>query len=102
MRVPLLVLGLVLALPAGAETVVGEAARLGASSVTLYPYGFLTEEELTTLRLVMSNEQALALFVPERSGFAALAVSPDDGFIRNGAPVASASALGNMPDAGGG
>lgn len=76
-----------------------ETATLGKSEVTLHLHGFLTEEELAMLRLVMTNEQALAIFVPGKAGFAALAVSPDDGFVRNGQPVASAVALADLPDA---
>jgi hypothetical protein len=84
---------------ARAEAPVPETAALGAASVTLHPHAFLTAEELATLRLVLTNEQALGLFVPEGGGFAALAVSPDDGFIRGGQPVASATALSALPDA---
>ena len=58
------------------------------------------EDELMALRLVMTNEDALALFVPKSGGFAALAMSPDDGFIRDGAPAKSAVALADLPDAG--
>ena len=87
--------GLALAGMAGAEAVPFERAELGASEVTLYLHDFLTEEELTTLRLVMTNTEALAIFVPagKTDGFAALAVSPDDGLIRDGKPVPSAVAL---------
>ena len=76
-----------------------ETAVLGKSQVTLYLHDFLTDEEKATLRLVLSNEQALAIFVPENKGFAAMAASPDDGFIRGGHPVASAVALAGLPDA---
>jgi hypothetical protein len=83
-----------------AETAVAsEVATLGASVVTLYVHDFLTPEELTTLRLVATNDQALRLFVPNRKGYAAIAVSPEDGFIRDGAPVASAKALAELADA---
>jgi hypothetical protein len=76
-----------------------EVAVLGDASVTVHLQPFLTEEELATLRLVQTNDQALALFVPNRSGFAAIAASPEDGFIRDGAPVVSAKALAELPDA---
>jgi hypothetical protein len=82
---------------AGAEVPV-ETATLGASAITLHLHPFLTDEELATLRLVMTNEQALGVFVPDKSGFAALAVSPEDGFIRVGAPMGSAVAVGDLPD----
>lgn len=84
---------------AAAQDVPVETATLGASVITLQLHPFLTEEELATLRLVMSNEQALGLFVPQNQGFAALAVSPDDGFIRVGAPMGSAVAVADLPDA---
>jgi hypothetical protein len=82
-----------------AQDVPVETATLGGSAITLQLHPFLTEEELATLRLVMSNEQALGLFVPENQGFAALAVSPEDGFIRVGAPMGSAVAVADLPDA---
>jgi hypothetical protein len=84
---------------AAAQTAAVERAVLGASRISLQVQPFLTEEEVTTLRFVMTNEQALALFVPRKGGFAALAMSPDDGFIREGAPVKSAVAVGDLPDA---
>ena len=59
----------------------------------------LTEEELATLRVVGSSEEALKLFVVSDKGHAAIAVSPEDGFIRDGAPVASAIAVADLPDA---
>lgn len=85
--------------PVIAQTVPVETTTLGTSAITLHLHPFLTEEELTTLRLVMTNEQALSLFVPGTLGHAALAVSPDDGFIRVGAPMGSATAVADLPDA---
>jgi hypothetical protein len=82
-----------------AQDVPVETAKLGGSTIALHVQPFLSAEELAMLRLVMSNEQALALFVPSSAGHAALAVSPDDGFVRNGQPVASARALADLPDA---
>jgi hypothetical protein len=76
-----------------------EVTTLGASTVTLTLWGFLSEEELTVLRLVATDANALALFVPDAAGFSALAASPDEGFIRGGVPVASAIALSGLPDA---
>lgn len=98
MRPLILTLALCVACPALAE-VVPEKATLGAAEVTLYPEPFLTADELATLRLVQTNEQALAVFVPGKPGtFAALAVSPEEGLIRDGKPVASAVALADFPD----
>lgn len=81
--------------PAKAEAPT-EVTTLAGSQVTLYLHPFLTEEELTTLRLVAKNEQALLLFVASRKGNAALAISESDGFIRDGKPAASATALADL------
>jgi hypothetical protein len=84
---------------APAQEVPVEVSTLGASVIALHLHPFLTEEELATLRVVATNEEALAIFVPGKLGFAALAVSPEDGFIRLGAPMGSATAVGDLPDA---
>lgn len=77
-----------------------EEAKLGKSLVTFTRHPFLTDEEVATLQLVMSNRQALSVFVPGKpDAFSALAVSPDEGFIREGQPVASAVAVADLPDA---
>lgn len=82
-----------------AEGVPVEEAVQGKAQVRLYLHPFLAADELATLRLVMTNEQALALFVPNATGFAALAAAPAEGVIREGKPVASAIALADLPDA---
>ncbi len=93
-------LALGLATAGAAEAVKTETGVLGSSSITLHLQLFLTEAEVSTLRVVMTNPDALAIFVPDSSkGFAALAVSPDDGFLPAGAPAASAQAIGGLPDA---
>lgn len=98
-----LAIGLICAAATGAVAVAQaievEEAVLGDATVRLYLHPFLTSDELTTLRLVMTNEQALALFVPNADGFAALAAAPAEGVIREGQPVASAIALAELPDA---
>lgn len=76
-----------------------EVSKIGGSTVTFHVHEFLDASELQTLRLVATQEQALKLFVPSSKGFAAIALSPDDGFIRDGKPAASASAVAEMPDA---
>lgn len=100
--------GLAALLAAGAGGVAAgpvptESTRLGESRVTLHVHPFLTPQELTALRLVMTNPEALAVFLPaaegRTGGHAAMAVSPEEGFIRDGAPVASAVALSGLPDA---
>ncbi|MCB6177182.1 hypothetical protein LHP98_03435 [Rhodobacter sp. Har01] len=103
MRSMALALALAAATAGGGEAggVATESARLGTSRVTLHVHPFLTGQELTALRLVMTNEEALKAFVPVAGSYAAMAVSPDDGFIRNGAPVASAVAMAGLPDAAG-
>ncbi|OHC54683.1 MAG: hypothetical protein A3D16_11105 [Rhodobacterales bacterium RIFCSPHIGHO2_02_FULL_62_130] len=84
---------------AAAQDVLTEVATLGGSTVTLHVHGFLSEQELATLRVIGTNEEALKLFVVSDKGHAAIAVSPEDGFIRDGAPVASAIAVADLPDA---
>lgn len=94
-----------------------ETAELGENVVTLHLHPFLTEEELALLRLVATNEDALALFVPRQDGaaeqdgaveqgevsepgrHAAMAASPVEGVLRDGLPVPSAIAVGQLPDA---
>lgn len=83
-----------------AEQVAAEHFQLDGVSVTVLPHDFLSEEELLTLRLVGQNRDALAIFIPEGSGFAALAVAPGEGFVRAGMPVDSASAISGLPDLG--
>jgi hypothetical protein len=91
---------LVLALiapPALAE-VPQETSSLGDFTITLQLHPFLTPEELEVMRLVGSDMQLLTLFVPDATGHSALAVSPDEGFVKEGLPVPSAFALGGLPD----
>ena len=108
MRFPVSILtgavaGMALAGAVQAGVVPSETARLGEAEITLNLYDFLTEEELATLRLVMTNQQALEIFLPPgqggSGGHAALALSPDEGFIRDGQPVKSAVAMAGLPDA---
>lgn len=92
------VLGMaVLAAPLAAQE--AEVTRMGGQQVTLHPHTFLNDEELATLRLVSSNEQALALFVARPGRYSAIAVAPGEGFIRAGQPVKSATAISDLPDA---
>lgn len=76
-----------------------ETSVIGDFTITLHLHDFLTEDDLSTLRLVASDKTALALFVPASGGFAALAASPEDGFIKDGMPATSASAISGLPDA---
>jgi hypothetical protein len=97
---PLALATCLVALPAVAQDAVPtEVGTLDGATVTVHLQPFLSEQELGLLRLVATNSDALAVFVPDPSGFAAMAVSPDDGFIRDGVPVGSAVALSALPDA---
>jgi hypothetical protein len=99
MRTALFAAGLALLIsPAFADVAVEKSVN-GESSVTLHVQPFLDATELATLRLVATNKDALALFVPSSKGYAALAAAPKEGFIKEGVPVASAVALSDLPDA---
>lgn len=90
----------VLSGPALAADVAVEETPLGDMVVRLHVLPSLREDELTTLRLVATNDQALAVFVPEGGkGFSAMAISPSEGFIRDGAPVGSAAAISGLDSA---
>lgn len=76
-----------------------EVNTLQGAKVTLHVYPFLKPDELKTLRLVATNSQALALFVPgDKSHYSAMALAPDDGFMKDGAPVNTAIALSDFTD----
>ena len=83
-------------LPAQAEQ--AERYEVQGSEVTLFLHPFLSEEETMTLRIIGQSPDALSVFLPEGGQFAALAVAPEEGFIRDGMPVESAVAIGNLPD----
>ncbi|MDQ2065376.1 hypothetical protein Q9295_03245 [Xinfangfangia sp. CPCC 101601] len=88
---------------ASAQEAAIETATLGKAEVKLHAQPFLTAEEQATLRLVLSNEQALQVFIAPggsvAKGYAAMAVNPDEGFIREGQPAKSASALAGFASA---
>jgi len=90
---------LLAAVPVVAQTVPTEVFTLDAVDVTLHLHPFLTDEESTTLRVVGQSPDALALFLPAGNSFGAIALAPKDGFIRDGQPVDSASAVADLPDA---
>jgi hypothetical protein len=93
--------GVLVAQAAGAGDVPVEVSKLAGSQVALHVYPFLKAEELRTLRLVATNRDALSVFLPskDKTRFAAMALAPDDGFLMDGAPAATAVALGDFPDA---
>lgn len=69
------------------------------ATVTLYPFSFLREDELTILRQIAQSAPAREALLGEGGGYAAVAVAPLEGFFRDGAPVESAVALTQLPDA---
>lgn len=85
---------------AGAQQGATTRFTLPQVEVVVHALPFLSDEELATLKLVGQNQEALALFLPEGVRFGAMAVAPADGFIRNGIPVDSASAISDLPDLG--
>lgn len=91
--------GLAVAGVAQAQQVPVEVHTLGKQQVKVHQHAWLTAEEVATLKLVATNEQALALFVTRPGRHAAIAVAPAEGFIRNGQPVASAVAISDLPNA---
>jgi hypothetical protein len=91
-----LVLGAFLAAPALAQSVPTETARLGGQQITLHLHPFLTADETAMLRLVASNEQALAVFITNPGRHSAMALAPAEGFVRAGQPVASAFAISDL------
>ncbi|MFN7004384.1 MAG: hypothetical protein ACK4NW_13250 [Roseinatronobacter sp.] len=92
------ILALTAANSAVAQQTMAERYELDGAQVTVLTHPFLSDEELLTLRLVGQNRDALSLFVPEGSGYAAIAVAPSEGFVRAGMPVDSASAISGLPD----
>lgn len=76
-----------------AEEVPVETTEVDGTVVRLHVHGFLKEDELEVLRLVATNADARGVFVPEGAGFAAVAVAPEEGFVRKGQPVPSATAV---------
>jgi hypothetical protein len=87
------------AVMASAQTATTERFELSGSIVTLNILPFLQAEELDTLRFVGQSQEALALFIPDGGGYAAMALAPADGFVRDGVPADSAIAMSGLPDA---
>jgi hypothetical protein len=76
-----------------------EVSTLKGHQITLHLHDFLTPDDLDILRFVAKTREGLAMFVPESGGFAAMAVSPKQGFTQGGQPVASAAARSGLADA---
>jgi hypothetical protein len=81
-----------------AQDIQAESYQLDGVQITVIGHPFLAEDELMTLRLVGQNRDALELFVPDGPGYAALAIAPEEGFVRNGVPVDSAIAISGLQD----
>lgn len=81
-----------------AQQAPAELYQLDGVEISVMTHAFLSDEEMMTLRLVGQNRDALALFVPEGPGYAALAIAPDEGFVREGVPVDSAIAISGVLD----
>ncbi len=76
-----------------------EVSTIDGYQVTIHLHDFLTEQELGVFRLIGSNSQMLQAFLQGGTGFGAMALSPDDGYIRGGLPSGSASARMGLADA---
>jgi len=75
-----------------------ETAQHSAATVTLHLHPFLQPGELAILRQLAGSEAAMQAFLSGRPGHAAIAAHPAQGFFRNGQPVASATAMADLPD----
>ncbi len=74
-----------------------ETFAIGGNTVTVHAYDFLTAQELDTLRLVGTDPEALALFMGDGPGHGAIAIAPEQGFIRDGMPAPGVAALAQLP-----
>lgn len=81
-----------------AQGVPVETTVLGQSKIALHLHGFLTAEDLATLRFVASNHDGLGLFIQNGARFAVIVLAPEEGFLRGGQPVPSATAMSDLPD----
>jgi hypothetical protein len=84
---------------AAAQGVPTEVTRLGTSEVTLHLHPALAAEDRDLLRVIAGSADALAAMVGSAGGHAAIALAPAEGLMRDGAPSASAFAIGQLPDA---
>lgn len=90
--------GVTLAGAARAEVPV-EVTIIDGTQVTIHLHDFLSQQELGVFRLIGSNSQMLQAFMQGATGYGAMALSPDDGYIRGGLPSGSASARMGLADA---
>lgn len=89
---------LMMALPVQAQDVPREDYVLDGSAIGVFLHPFLSDEGVAMLRLVGQNRDALSLFVPENARFAAMALAPQDGLVRDGLLSESAVAVADLPD----
>jgi hypothetical protein len=75
-----------------------ETYSLDGVKITLTLHEFLSPEGVAMLRLVGQNRDALSLFVPEGARFAAMALAPDEGLVKDGLLAESAVAVADLPD----
>ncbi|MGY6633308.1 MAG: hypothetical protein ACXIU8_06135 [Alkalilacustris sp.] len=73
--------------------------RHDGAEVTLHLHDFLSAEDRALLEVVASTPEGLAVLLGDGGGHAAIALAPADGMMRDGRPSASASAVGQLPDA---
>ncbi len=85
--------------PALAQEQAPEVIEGADATVTLHPFPFLEAEELSLLRQIAQSAPAREALLGEGGGYAAIAAAPLEGFFRGGAPVESAVALAQLPDA---
>ena len=84
--------------PAQAQ-IATEVSELQGYTITLHLHDFLSPDDIEVLRFVAKSKEGLAMFVPGQGGFAAMAVSPKEGFTQAGLPVTSAAARSGLSDA---
>jgi hypothetical protein len=86
-----------MAAPAMAEDVPTETYALDGVQIVVSLHEFLSPEGVAMLRLVGQNRDALALFVPDGARFAAMALAPEDGLVKDGLLAESAVAIADLP-----
>lgn len=102
-RAPLAAPVLAAALAGGLWTAAAAAQvqqfRHDGAEVTLHLHDFLSAEDRALLEVVASTPEGLAVLLGDGGGHAAIALAPAEGMMRDGRPSASASAVGQLPDA---
>lgn len=91
--------GLALAGASLAQATPQEVAVVDGLEVTLHLHDFLQPEEVQILRQIAASAEAVLALLGGAGGHGAIAVAPVEGFLRDGQPGASATALGQLSDA---